>query len=35
MEVSYLLIYGHLPTADEFARFKENVHYHSLIHDDM
>jgi len=35
MEVSYLLIYGHLPTADEFARFKEKVHYHSLIHEDM
>ncbi|MCX7110819.1 MAG: citrate synthase [Proteobacteria bacterium] len=34
-EVSYLLIYGHLPNADEFARFKERVHHHSLIHEDM
>jgi citrate synthase len=34
-EVSYLLIYGHLPTADEFVRFKERVHFHSLIHEDM
>jgi citrate synthase len=35
MEVSYLLIYGHLPTAEEFAKFKEKVHRHSLIHEDM
>ena len=35
MEVSYLLIYGHLPTVDEFARFKDKVHHHSLIHEDM
>lgn len=35
MEVSYLLIYGHLPTADEYAKFKEKVHRHSLIHEDM
>ncbi|MEI7867547.1 MAG: citrate synthase [Candidatus Methylumidiphilus sp.] len=34
-EVSYLLIYGHLPNADEFAHFKERVHHHSLIHEDM
>ena len=35
MEVSYLLIYGHLPSEDEYTRFKEKVHYHSLIHEDM
>jgi citrate synthase len=35
MEVSYLLIYGHLPTAEEFSRFKAKVHRHSLIHEDM
>ncbi|QSA98572.1 citrate synthase [Methylococcus sp. EFPC2] len=35
MEVSYLLIYGHLPTEAEYARFKERVHHHSLIHEDM
>jgi len=35
MEVSFLLIYGHLPTADEFAQFKERVLRHSLIHEDM
>ncbi|MDD5033726.1 MAG: citrate/2-methylcitrate synthase, partial [Methylococcaceae bacterium] len=35
MEVAYLLIYGKLPTEDEHGRFKEKVHYHSLIHEDM
>lgn len=35
MEVSYLLIYGHLPTAEEYTRFKAKVHHHSLIHEDM
>jgi citrate synthase len=35
MEVSYLLIYGHLPTAEQFAKFKAKVHRHSLIHEDM
>jgi citrate synthase len=35
MEVSYLLIYGHLPSEDEYTRFKEKVHHHSLIHEDM
>ena len=35
MEVSYLLIYGELPTEDQFKRFKDKVHRHSLIHEDM
>lgn len=35
MEVSYLLIYGHLPTTEEFVRFRDRVHHHSLIHEDM
>lgn len=35
MEVSYLLIYGRLPTQHEFNQFKERVHFHSLIHEDM
>ena len=35
MEVSYLLIYGALPTSEQFSRFKEKVHFHSLIHEDM
>ena len=35
VEVCYLLIYGHLPTADELAAFDEKLTYHSLIHEDM
>jgi citrate synthase len=35
MEVSYLLIYGNLPTAEQYNRFKEKVTRHSLIHEDM
>jgi citrate synthase len=35
MEVCYLLIYGHLPTLEEYNRFKQKVHHHSLIHEDM
>ncbi len=35
VEVSYLLIYGELPTADQLADFREKLTYHSLIHEDM
>jgi citrate synthase len=35
LEVSYLLIYGHLPTTDEFSSFREKIRYHSLIHEDL
>lgn len=35
MEVSYLLIYGELPTPEQFTRFKDKVLLHSLIHEDM
>ena len=35
MEVSYLLIYGELPTPEQFSRFKDKVTLHSLIHEDM
>ncbi|GAB6048007.1 citrate synthase [Methyloparacoccus murrellii] len=35
MEVSYLLIHGELPTAEEFTRFKDKILLHSLIHEDM
>ncbi len=34
-EISYLLIYGHLPSADEQAEFRERLTKHSLIHEDM
>jgi citrate synthase len=35
VETSYLLIYGHLPTADELERFSTLLTRHSLIHEDM
>ena len=35
MEVSYLLIHGELPTAEQFTLFKDKVLLHSLIHEDM
>jgi len=34
-EVSYLLIWGHLPNAQELAEFRHRVTYHSLIHEAM
>ena len=35
VEVSYLLIYGHLPTKAELAAFSEQLTRHSMIHEDM
>jgi citrate synthase len=35
VEVSWLLIYGHLPTSAELERFKNLLTRHSLIHEDM
>jgi len=35
LEVSYLLIYGELPTEAQFKEFREKIRYHSLIHEDM
>ncbi len=35
VEVSYLLIYGHLPNKKELAEFHKNLTYHSLIHEAM
>ncbi|WP_375475873.1 citrate synthase [uncultured Jatrophihabitans sp.] len=35
LEVSYLLIYGELPTADELADFTNNVRRHTLLHEDL
>ncbi len=35
LEVSYLLIYGNLPTTAEYAEFKENITKHTLVHEDM
>lgn len=35
LEVSYLLVYGELPTAEEFAEFKKKITNHSLVHEDI
>jgi citrate synthase len=35
VEVSYLLIYGHLPSKTELAAFSEELTRHSMLHEDM
>ncbi len=35
VEVSYLLIHGHLPSKSEYDQFQHDLVYHSLIHEDM
>src|ERR671939_896873 len=35
LEVSYLLIYGELPTADQLAEFDRNISRHTLLHEDL
>lgn len=35
LEVAYLIIYGELPTPDEFTKFKQNITHHTLIHEDV
>ncbi len=35
VEVSYLLIYGELPTADELQAFRTNLRQHTMLHEDM
>lgn len=35
VEVCYLLIYGHLPSAKELTDFRNDLTHHSLIHEDM
>jgi citrate synthase len=35
VDVCHLLIYGHLPNADEMKQFRERLTYHSLLHEDM
>jgi citrate synthase len=34
-EVSYLLIYGELPTADQLAEFDARLRRHTLLHEDL
>ena len=35
VEVSYLLIYGELPTDDEWQRFRSSLLRHTMLHEDM
>ncbi len=35
LEVSYLLLYGELPTADELAEFDHNVRTHTMLNEGM
>ena len=35
LEVAYLLIYGELPTTDEFDKFNNQIKYHTLVHEDI
>ena len=35
LEVSYLLIYGELPTADQLAAFDGRIRRHTLLHEDL
>jgi citrate synthase len=35
IETSYLLIYGHLPSASELSKFTEDITMHTMVHDDL
>src|SRR5204862_7399154 len=35
LEVSYLLIYGELPTAEQLAEFIGKINVHTLLHEDL
>lgn len=35
LEVSYLLIYGHLPNEQELSKFSSNIGSHGMLHEDM
>jgi citrate synthase len=35
LETSYLLIYGHLPSAAELAKFTEDIGMHTMVHEDL
>ena len=35
LEVAYLLIYGELPSSEDYTNFKNNITHHTLIHEDM
>lgn len=35
LEVSYLLMYGELPTPAQFEAFQRNITYHTMVHEDI
>lgn len=35
LEVSYLLIYGELPTGDQLSEWDENIREHAMLHEDI
>src|SRR6478672_2835485 len=35
LEVAYLLIYGELPTEEQFAAWKHEITYHTFIHENV
>jgi len=35
VEISYLLIYGELPNADQLEQFRKNLRRHTMLHEDM
>ena len=35
LETSYLLIYGHLPSASELSKFTEDIGRHTMVHEDL
>jgi len=35
IEVSYLLIYGELPTPEQLTKFENEIKYHTLVHEDI
>ena len=35
LEVAYLLIYGDLPSAEAFSKFRQEITFHTLVHEDI
>jgi citrate synthase len=35
LEVAYLLMFGELPTADQFSDFEDDIHHYSMLHDQV
>jgi citrate synthase len=35
LETSFLLIYGHLPSATELSKFTEDISMHTMVHEDL